>query len=472
MDKPLKTAYQLASSRWIMPTEREEPIEEAKEDTFDFVESWKNPDKETNPSEYDRAFVPLDVEQKKIMSKKKIKNNDNLTSEEGLMAIQPQTIHYDNVPELHWYGNFNSYTGFSKMNRVFTFGLADRNVAVKIDNQESPIEVNESTMDQIRKMEKTLIAEDAPKVFSATIPLKLMHHGKKVLFTMMENSQTLHRDYVEKLNMFNEIWVPTRFNKEMFLNNGVKSDIRVIPLGVDTSRYHPNIKPFEFQFPLNKFVFISVFKWNHRKGWDILLKSYLEEFSQNDDVSLLIVSRTDTNHNRNIILNDVKGVTDYINKSDLPHVALYDKQIPEKDMPSIYKRCNAFVLISRGEGFGLPYCEASACGLPVISSYCSGPTDYLTEDNSFLVMPDSYEKASINGKMANLAKHCRFYEDQIFPFFGENAINKTKQHMRYVYENYNQAINKTKNLTIKMHKELAWKNSIDKIYECVLNMQK
>ncbi len=388
-------------------------------------------------------------------------------------AIPPQTIHYDGIPELHWYGNFTSYTGFSKMNRMFAFGLSDRNVAIKIDNQQCPVEVNQSTLEQIQKMENTIIQDDAPKVFSATIPLKTMHGGKKVLYTMMENSQTLHKDYVEKLNMFNEIWVPTNYNKTICKNNGVHPEVKVMPLGVDTDRYRPDIKPFEFKFPLNGFVFISVFKWNHRKGWDILLKSFMEEFSNKDDVSLLIVSRTDVHHNRNIILNDFKNTMSGINKpdSEMPHISLYDKEIPERDMPSIYKRANAFVMISRGEGFGLPLIESAAVGLPVISSYCSGQTDYLNDDNSFLVHPEGYSKAVVNGNMSNLAKHCRFYEDQVFPVFGQQSIERTKELMRYVYENHQEAVNKSKNLTYKVHKEYSWKKAIDKVYNRVLELQ-
>ena len=41
---------------------------------------------------------------------------------------------------------------------------------------------------------------------------------------------------------------------------------------------------------LTPFVFISVFKWEARKGWDVLLAAFLAEFSSRDSVELYIVS--------------------------------------------------------------------------------------------------------------------------------------------------------------------------------------
>ena len=41
------------------------------------------------------------------------------------------------------------------------------------------------------------------------------------------------------------------------------------------------------------------------------------------------------------------------------------------------------MLPTRGEGWGLPVVEAMAVGLPVICTNASGPTAYLTKENSF-----------------------------------------------------------------------------------------
>ena len=42
--------------------------------------------------------------------------------------------------------------------------------------------------------------------------------------------------------------------------------------------------------PVNPFIFLSVFKFEERKGWDVLLRSYFHEFHRDDNVLLLILT--------------------------------------------------------------------------------------------------------------------------------------------------------------------------------------
>jgi len=53
----------------------------------------------------------------------------------------------------------------------------------------------------------------------------------------------------------------------------------------------------------------------------------------------------------------------------------------DKDMARIYNACDCFVNPSQGEGFNMALLEGMACGLPVISSFFGGQTDYLISDN-------------------------------------------------------------------------------------------
>jgi len=52
--------------------------------------------------------------------------------------------------------------------------------------------------------------------------------------------------------------------------------------GSGTSADEPQRRPFRF---------ISSFKWEARKGWDLLLEAYLTEFSGDDDVELYILTK-------------------------------------------------------------------------------------------------------------------------------------------------------------------------------------
>jgi glycosyltransferase involved in cell wall biosynthesis len=491
----LKTSFQLANERVIASsyakelevlTKKRNKIEqEYLENTPDLVVEWEKKQKEwENLDEHPEKAQDLlnkpieDViksPSKLIIKQKNAEKTQRVTGMSKLSkvasnqylvpVVDPEVVKYNNIPEVYWYGHFTSYSGFSRMNRAMVFGLSNRGVRVKVDIEPSKVEINKATQKELELLSNLDINTKAPKIYGATIPITMIHSGRKILYTMMETSETLHKNYVDKINLFNEVWVPTHYGAKMFKKNGVLVPIYVMPLGVDIERYNEQTEPYKFEESLNKFVFISVFKWGYRKGYDILLKANLDEFSSNDDVSLLLLTRCDTDPNPTRISEDIAFIRSGIDKRDeqLPHVAVYSNLFPEKDMPKIYRAADAFVLISRGEGFGLPYLEAAACGLPIIASNCSGQSDFLNKENSFLVDPDAYTQAKVNGNMSKLAKHCLFYENQTFPEFGEKAIQKTREYMREIFKNKTLAKKKTALLTKETRKNYSWEKAVDNV---------
>ena len=71
-------------------------------------------------------------------------------------------------------------------------------------------------------------------------------------------------------------------------------------------------------------------------------------------------------------------------RRDLAPVELHvDESTSRGALAEMYRGADAFVLPTRGEGWGLPIAEATASGLPVIATNFSGPTAFLTDDNSY-----------------------------------------------------------------------------------------
>jgi glycosyltransferase involved in cell wall biosynthesis len=57
--------------------------------------------------------------------------------------------------------------------------------------------------------------------------------------------------------------------------------------------------------------------------------------------------------------------------------------VPQALLPGVYAACDAFVLASRGEGWGRPHSEAMAMGLPVLATNWSGSTEFMHDANSY-----------------------------------------------------------------------------------------
>jgi glycosyltransferase involved in cell wall biosynthesis len=110
---------------------------------------------------------------------------------------------------------------------------------------------------------------------------------------------------VRKCNSVNEIWVPSAWGVEAFAAGGVdRGKLRAVPEGVNTTFFDPHRaggvaamdlaargrlvfgRPREERAAAEgggattkrPFVFLSSFKWEPRKGWDVLLNAYLTEF--------------------------------------------------------------------------------------------------------------------------------------------------------------------------------------------------
>lgn len=239
-----------------------------------------------------------------------------------------------------------------------------------------------------------------PPLFQ-TLPCPPTGYGqfKVVVGRTMFETDRVNDEHVRRCNRMDFVWVPTDFHVRSFRQSGVDpAKVRKIIQPVDLAFFDPfKVEALDLDavsslvlgsrelISEGKFVFLSVFKWEYRKGWDVLLRSYLKEFSGVDDVALCLL--TNAYHTGSDFANKI---VEFVEGSALEQpvngwapVYVIDGHIAQVDLPRLYKAANAFVLPSRGEGWGRPVVEAMAMSLPVITTNWSGPTEYLTDENSY-----------------------------------------------------------------------------------------
>ena len=200
--------------------------------------------------------------------------------------------------------------------------------------------------------------------------------------TMSEGDPTA--EAVRCLRGADEVWVPTAWHVEAYAAAGVeRRRLLAVPEPVDVDFFAPDADAK----PGAPFVFFSNFKWEARKGWDVLLEAYWSAFTKSDGVRLLLKTYLPSWEAGPPDLNlHVEAFARQLGKrrGDLAAVELHvDESTSRGALAEMYRGADAFVLPTRGEGWGLPIAEAMASGLPVIATNFSGPTAFLTDDNSY-----------------------------------------------------------------------------------------
>lgn len=198
-------------------------------------------------------------------------------------------------------------------------------------------------------------------------------------------------DWVTKCNQMDEIWVASDFNLETFRRAGVTARLTKVPEGVDTDHFRPGCPPLELP-DARGFVFLSIFEWIYRKGWDVLLRAWAQAFKPDDNVSLVLrtypINAVDQADAKAEIERRIDAFLTHelgLSRHQVAPILVLGEQIAERDMPRLYAAARAYVAASRGEGWGRPHMEAMACGLPVIATGWGGNLEFMNDANSLLV---------------------------------------------------------------------------------------
>ncbi|OGX68287.1 MAG: glycosyl transferase family 2 protein, partial [Paenibacillus sp. RIFOXYA1_FULL_44_5] len=236
-------------------------------------------------------------------------------------------------------------------------------------------------------------------------------------FTYWETSK-IHDNWVRMANQMNAVFLSSLHNIEIFRNAGVK-----VPLfHIRPSLSHVSSsseQPPKYLRKLPPFRFLSVSQWVERKGFDILLKAFWEEFTADDNVALVIKTF-------DLDAQDVERIKIKHGVSAQSAPVYFDLE-PRNDneMDALYRNCQAFVLPSRGEGLGYPLLEAAARGLPVITTGWGGQLDFLQEHTSYLI---PYQLVPV--------KPQSYYGYQSDQLWAEVSVPELRNIMRSVFENY------------------------------------
>lgn len=389
-----------------------------------------------------------------------------------------------------WSSTYWDHGGYALMSRNYVKGLINRKWNVRIESIKSPKEISEEEFNFFSKLEKIKDGEPhivgpygsrhlaGPNVIRIVAHLPLINVPQtkhRIIYSMME-CRDVHDFFIKRCNAsYETLWTPTEYNKNVFIRNGLKIPCEIMPIAVDPIYKKENVindlklkyKVFGRnapEFP-EGFKFLSVFRWSFRKGFDLLLKSYLREFKNSDNVSLVIISRhcamSHEERFNEAIEADIRREIDKYANPNSPPIYWCKENIPMDFMPSMYAIGDCFITCSRGEGFCLPALEAAQMGLPIIAPMHTGFLDYVNEDNSHAFHVDEWVNCCEVPEWVCYVT--REFIEQYFPKFGDLTSDEVQSLMRDVKENYESAKIKNENLKKLIQEKYTLEKCVDKM---------
>lgn len=275
---------------------------------------------------------------------------------------------------------FNSHTGspvgYSEVAALCFRSLLEIGVEVHYQSLAQDFIYEQPSYDMIVNAMRNIEPErHFPWVTLATAPLLWFNGGDyKIGWTMIEVDK-INARWVRACNSMDEIWVPTPLQVKTFQDSGVEVPIKVMPLGIDTTRFMPDFLPSVYHGE-HKFRFFGLSWWQERKRWDLLTIAFAEEFGNEKDVG--IIYKTMTAQADGVAIDQIHN---WVGHRIDDQLAFVEGAFPWWEIVMMMRSAHAFVLPTGGEGWGCPPVQALACGLPVIVTDAQGPGEVLRDDD-------------------------------------------------------------------------------------------
>ena len=227
-----------------------------------------------------------------------------------------------------------------------------------------------------------VIAEVISRSFN--IPFVVTEHNSQFLTENNLDSTVFYGNSIstkEKEMFFN---IYSKCSKFVAVSNRLMNNIGdSLPKNFDKSKLDriPNILDSNFSnvniesFKNDKFTFLNIGSLIDLKNHSQLLEAFALGFSKKQNVQLFIGG---VGSNLFKLQQQAEG----LGISDKVKFLGY---LDRKEVLKYMVECNAFVLPSLYETFGVVLIEALACGKPLIASACGGPNDIINDNNGILV---------------------------------------------------------------------------------------
>jgi glycosyltransferase involved in cell wall biosynthesis len=242
------------------------------------------------------------------------------------------------------------------------------------------------------------------------------------------------------------LWIPSQWGRKIAIAQGIAaSQIEVVPEGVDSTLFHPYLI-----HAMDKFRFLLIGKYEQRKTIDESIDAFVQAFGNNPNIELVIKSDFFINPE---LKN--KELNNKIASTGVDNIRLVWGYQTLEQLANLYRSANVFLFPTKAEGWGLPLIEAAATGLPLITIFHSGQTEFLQDIRSSCVL------LNYNLEPIACSEYQKFYpnEQGNFGKWAVTTIDEIANGIKYAYINYKTLKTQAIKNSDVIRSKYSWDNS-------------
>lgn len=281
-----------------------------------------------------------------------------------------------------------------------------------------------------------------PDLYKTALEIRKLYKKKiPIVHYFVWESSELPKDFVREYKKPDLLITATKYTARQAKKQGLKSKV-----------WHHSVDN-RFKYTPRKddgvFTFLHHNAYEFRKGWELVLQAFVEEFREEEPVKLIMKARERKQSawllpkEKRASYEEVKWRREhreeYLKKASLeiPNIEEIIGHISDEEMVRINDEADCFVFPAKGEGWALPPFEAMAQGIVPIIPNKGCFTEWFDKDTMIEVKTNGYIDTSPR------------YPGYMFSI----SLRDLKKKMRWAYEHQEKLKDMGKQGSIKIHKE-------------------
>lgn len=294
------------------------------------------------------------------------------------------------MPKILYIAHFSSSSGWgiAALNNVLALDSVGANVTPR------RIVLNNATSD----FPDRFLELESQQCFNPDIVIQhvLPHHmayfgpARHVAYAVYENRGQLLNNWPAKINMMDELWVPSTFTRSVFKECGVTIPTKIVPHTFDQSVYTKTYEKISYPHLNGNFIFYTIADLNKRKNLGKLIQGFHLAFTPNEPVRLMIKSNKYElgeqksleviRHECNLIKQQMKL---YKNIESYSPEFVITKHLTDHEVMRLHATGDVYVNTSHSEAFCQPLYDSMAMGKRPV--FPDRVYDYISEKEGYPV---------------------------------------------------------------------------------------